>query len=96
MKTNFQMLCDFAEYEFKHFGFISNEESKKVKEHFCIAERSNIDLQNLRDFVVMFYGNVANSKREKGETEESFKTMDKMSAIVAVIDDEKWNRGMEV
>lgn len=90
-KTNFQMVRDFESYKFEKWGFISEKERRDVESVFCIKERTNIDLCNLRDFIVMYYGLQADKDNKK-----SLELMDKMSAITAVIDEEKWNRGMKV
>lgn len=87
-KTNYHMLREFdKEFKPKRFGILSGEEVKKVMDFFQIKERTNIDLQNLRDMVVMYYA----LKKDK-----TMDQSDVMSGIVCVIDNEKWNRGMEV
>ena len=86
MKSNFQMLREFKNFKPQSFGFLTSEEMDKIKNHFAIKERSNVELQNLRDFVVMYYS----------ETAKSLEDSDVMSGIVGVIDLEKVNRGMEV
>ena len=86
IKSNFQMLREFK-FEPRQFGILSGEEVKKIRDYFQIEERSNVDLQNLRDFVVLFY----DLKKEK-----SMGAYDVMSGIVGMIDEEKWKRGMEV
>lgn len=85
-KTNFHMLRDLN-FKPKNFGVLSGDEVEILKEYFQIDERSNIELQNLRDFVVMYF---SEKKRD------DFETYDLMSGIVGVIDAEKWKRGMEV
>ena len=86
-RSNFQMLREFKDFTPQRRGILNGEEVEKIREYFQIKERSNIDLQNLRDFVVMFYSH---------DTRNDFKKADIMSGIVGVIDQEKWNRGMEV
>lgn len=85
-KTNFHMLREFN-MKPEHFGVLNGNEVEQIRNHFQLEERSNIDLQNLRDFVVMFYS---------GKTRDNIEMYDRMSGIVGVIDKEKWNRGMEV
>lgn len=86
MKSNFQMIREFKDFKPQSFGSITSEEMDKIKNHFAITERSNVELQNLRDFVVMYYS----------ETTKSLTDSDVMSGIVGVIDLEKANRRMEV
>ena len=88
--TNFQMTRELKDWYPKHFGFINGDEVEKIKRTFQIDERDEINLRNLRDFVVMFYS------REKDDTKQTIKNMDKMSAIVSVIDDKLFNIGAEV
>lgn len=105
MKSNYQMLLDFESFKFQKWGFINKNETEIVKKNFKIEERTDIELQNLRDFVVMYYTmkekeDIAfnDSLKEKDRKLDNtlFELMDKMSAIVAVIDEEKFNRGLEV
>lgn len=105
MKSNYQMLLDFEPFKFQKWGFINKNETEIVKKNFKIEERTDIELQNLRDFVVMYYTmkekeDIAfnDSLKEKDRKLDNtlFELMDKMSAIVAVIDEEKFKRGLEV
>lgn len=84
MDTNYKMLRDFKGFKPKRFGILDADEVREIRRHFRIGGRSNIGLQNLRDFVVLYYS--------KSKPED----MDIMSGIVGVIDEEKIKRGMEV
>ena len=95
MKTNFHMLKSF-EYNPENYGFCTAKEVEQIEKHFCIKERSNVELQNLRDFVVMYYSLRTESAREKKDDNSYFKLHDTMSAITGVIDQNKWERGMEI
>lgn len=94
-KTNFHML---RELDFKpaEFGVLSNAEVRQLREHFQISERSNVELQNLRDFVVMYFSEKMDAEKKKDSNDKYLEVYDLMSGIVGVIDQEKWNRGMEV
>lgn len=104
--TNYQMLLDFEPFKFQKWGFINKNEIEIVKKIFKIEERTDIELQNLRDFVVMYYtmkekediafNDSLKEKWGKKLDDTLFELMDKMSAIVAVIDEEKFKRGLEV
>ena len=90
MKSNYLMLKDLQEWYPKRHGIISGEEVQKIKDDLHIVEMDDLALQNLRDFVVIYYS-------QKHDNEIScFDQMDKMSAIVSVIDQEKVNRGLGV
>ncbi len=87
MLTNFVMVKELNKaFAPKRAGVSSADEVALIRKSLCIKEMDNLQLQNLRDFVVMFY-NAIDATRED---------MDKMSAIVGVIDNEKFSRGMEV
>ena len=86
MKSNYQMLLGIKDWKPQRHMIISEEEAQYIVSHFQIKERSDIELQNLRDFVVMYYST----------QERTFDEMDKMSAIVHMIDEEKMSRKMEV
>lgn len=105
MKTNYQMLLDFEPFKFRKWGFINKNETEIVKKNFKIEERTDIELQNLRDFVVMYYTmkekediafNDSLKEKDKNLDNTLFELMNKMSAIVAIIDEEKFKRGLEV
>ena len=85
VKTNFTMLREFSDFKPRSFGFLDGNEVERIRNQFQIAERSDLDLQNLRDFVVLYYS-------EKRDIENA----DILSGIVGVIDQEKVNRGLEV
>ena len=87
-KTNYHMLREL-DFKPEAHGILTGDEVRLLREHFQISERSDIELQNLRDFVVLYY-----SGKMKDEFDMDME--DLMSGIVGVIDSEKWNRGMEV
>ena len=95
MKTNFHMLREF-EYHPEHFGWCNAKEVENIVEHFQLKERSDVELQNLRDFVVMYYTCVAERPKLDGDSQHVLELQDTMSAITGVIDEEKFRRGMEV
>ena len=94
MDTNFHMIRTF-EFHPEHYGFCNGDEVKQIEEHFKLKERSNVELQNLRDFVVLFYSDKLHKLREEND-DEYMRACDTISAITGVIDEHKWNRGMEV
>lgn len=74
------MVKDFEGYMPERSGFTSNEEMQRIAEHFCLAEMTALELQNLRDFVVLWYRN--DHLRDKFEA---------MLSITAVIDHYKYS-----
>lgn len=76
----------------KERGILDGDEVRKVREYLEIGYMSNEELCHLRNSCVVYF-----SHKEKDETgRTTLEDMDKMSGVVGVIDDEKWNRGMEV
>ena len=55
MRTNFQMVVDFKDYMPARRGWTSDDEMNKIVEHFGLHKMNALELQNLRDFVVLFY-----------------------------------------
>lgn len=92
MESNYQMLLAFKDFKPKKFGFINVKEAKQIVKHFHIEERSDVELQNLRDFIVMYY----TMKIDKKDMDNYLTQMDIMSAITYVIDEAKISRGLEV
>ena len=74
------MVRDFSDYMPERRGFTSNEEMQRIAEHFGLAEMTALELQNLRDFVVLFYSN-----------EEMLDKFQAMMSITAVIDHYKYS-----
>lgn len=70
------MVVDFKDYMPKDRHVTSREEIEQISNHFCLEEMNALELQNLRDFVVLFYTSNDNlsDKREA------------MYSITAVID----------
>lgn len=92
MRTNMQMIMGFSNWYPETRGFITGEEVAKIKEAFEIDSRSYLDLRNLRDMVVMYYGH----KFREDDIKKQIKESDKMSAICGVIDSIIWGFGEEV
>lgn len=91
MKSNYQMLLSIKEWKPKYFGFLLADEVKYLRDVFEIADRTDNELQNLRDFVVMYY-----SLKFYTDKKDKLSNNDVMSAICGVIDGEKMERGMEI
>ena len=87
-KTDFHAIQELREkYTPKVRGIVSGEEAKTICEVLEIDKRNNVELQNIRDMVVMIYGQWFDKSAEY---------RDAMSAIICVIDYEKFKRGIGV
>lgn len=86
--TNYQMIKAFSDWTPNKTGWVNEDEIKIINEHFKLKERTDTELQNLRDFIVLYYST--------HKTNRLFIQMDILSALTGVIDIEKINRGMEV
>ena len=91
-KTNFTMIKELEKvYKPKQRGFVFSSEAELIKKTLQLDTATELELRNMRDFVVMFYGHV--------ETEDGRADMvawDKMSAISSVIDHVLFSHGYEV
>lgn len=89
-KTNYEMLMELEkEYSPKQRGIISMDEIYKVNEVLSLDKMNVIELRNMRDITVMWYG-------MKFDETDKMEYMDKMSAVTAVIDNKILNKGGEV
>ena len=70
------MVREFADYMPQDKHITSREEIEKISRHFNLEEMSALELQNLRDFVVLFYTS----------NESLFDKREAMYSITAVID----------
>ena len=88
MKTNFQMIRELnKKYNPQEKGFVSKEEIVLIKDMLSLEEMDILQLRNLRDFTVLYFSSFK---------EKEIDSLDKMSAITAVIDNEIFNKGGEV
>lgn len=97
-KTDFHAIMELKrEYTPARRGIVSDTEAEQIKAALEIKSRNDIELQNVRDMVVILYGRWSETARAKeGCVQETMELMDAMSAICCVIDQEKFNRGLEV
>lgn len=94
-KPDFDMINELAVvYRPKTRGIVTDDEAGIIKAVLGIPHRTDVELQNVRNAVVMLYGQKADGLRN--DPVEAMAVMDAMSAITAVIDTEKSKRGMPV
>lgn len=74
------MVREFSDYMPAKRGFTSCEEMDRIAKHFGLANMTALELQNLRDFVVLFY--TQDDMRDKFQA---------MLSITAVIDQYKYS-----
>lgn len=84
MKTNLTMIQEFKFYKPESKYFTSDAEMEILKKHFEMEQRSYLDLQNLRDMVVLVYTGWMDEEREKGNNGRGY--MSAMQSITSVID----------
>lgn len=89
-RTNFQMIVDFKEFTPADDMFTSKEEMNQIESNFELAGRTKLDLQNLRDFVVLMYRSWMQESRQN-DMDLFDKQMAAMQSITAVIDYYKYN-----
>ena len=70
------MVREFTEYMPKDRHITSADEMAKIEAHFGLSQMSPLELQNLRDFVVLFYTS----------NDSLFDKREAMYSITAVID----------
>jgi hypothetical protein len=85
------MIVDFKEYAPETAGITSLNEVRKITDHFEIEGKSALDLQNLRDMVVLVYGDWMRAERKLNNWEEFDRLSEAMQSITAVIDYYKYN-----
>ena len=93
LATNFALLRALdAEYDkLPHtFGILSGEEVSLIRQTLRLEEMDVLQLRNLRDFAVLLYSTQC---ERDGDGRASFKKMDKISAVTAVIDAAIYNKG---
>ena len=90
MKTNLTMIQEFKFYKPESKYFTSDFEMEQLKKHFEMEQRSYLDLQNLRDMVVLVYTGWMEEEREKGNDGRDY--MSAMQSITSVIDHYKYSK----
>lgn len=96
-KTDYHLISDLkSRYTPAQRGIVTAAEVEMIRETLEIGSRNNIELQNVRDMLVMMYGRWADSQQQKDNASATMELMDAMSAITHVIDMEKSKRGLPV
>lgn len=90
------MILDNQDYTPIRRGRTSEEEIEKLTKHFGLDKMSVLELQNLRDMVVMVYSSWIERSADTERHDLVFKQSQAMMSITAVIDRFKYKAGAEV
>lgn len=94
MRTNNEMLQDLnTKYSvLTHIkGVITMKEIYLINSELELDGRSEVELRNLRDFIVLWFNMEINCNMDK-----ALKLMDQLSAYTSVIDNKLFNMGCEI
>lgn len=75
---------------------ISDKETRLIRAELELEARTDLEVQDVRDMAVMMYSQYAEIAEKKYGLVAMQTEMDAMSAICAIIDNEKVKRGMDV
>lgn len=96
-KTDYYLITELrSRYTPVQRGIVTAAEAELIREALEIHSRSDVELQNVRDMVVLLYGQWVDSQRQKDDAPATIQLMDAMSAITHIIDQEKMKRGLPV
>ena len=103
-KTDYHAIMELRDkYTPAERGIVNAAEMEIINSILEVKTRNNIELQNIRDVVVMLYGRWSDTMREKYQRyhdkeafDKSMEYMDAMSALCCVVDQEKFSRGLDV
>lgn len=76
-------------------GIITAEEMITIKNILELENRTNIELENIRNVVVMLYTQWVENARKEGNSSKAMLELDAMDAICTIVDLLKAERGME-
>lgn len=96
-KPDAQLLMSLSKaYKPARRGVLTVKEQNLIKKELELDSRTDIELQNIRDMLVMFYGQKTDHLIQSGNTQEAMESMDAMSGACGAIDNEKIRRGLPV
>ena len=98
MKTYSRRLMELAkDYSPASTMFTTAEEAEQVRRTLGLKLlNSELELRNMRDMAVMYFGRLADRAMAEEKRDEFRKTWNTMQSVTAVIDDELWKRGYSV
>ena len=101
MKTNYQALIDIQTHYDENrgdiqWGLLRDEEVEFISKELSLEEKDLIQLQDARDFTVMYLHQLAEEKHKNQEVNDAMFILDMMSAIVCVIDKYKIKLGGKI
>ena len=86
MDTFFNMIRELDEYTPENRHFTTDEEIERISSQLCLNDLDGTGLQNLRDMVVLVYGDRSRRARERADYKEFDRINNAMMSITAVID----------
>jgi len=96
-KTDFHALKELRSiYTPASRGYVTAAEIETISHILELDDRSDIELQNIRDMCVMLYSDAIERRRAEHDVPGTTSEMDAMSAICTVIDQKKVERNLEV
>ena len=97
-KTNFEAVRSLqSKYRPAVCGIVSDQEKDLIRTELELDARSDLELQDARDAAVMLYCQAPQpADGRAAEPAACMGCMDAMSAVCAVIDEEKCKRGLPV
>lgn len=95
-KSDFRSIMDLhKQYTPATLHFLTEVEKQVIRTTLELDGRTNIELENIRNAVVMLYRQWIESARNSNDMGKTLREMDAMDAICTVIDQLKFERGME-
>ena len=86
-KTDYEEALDLrTKYIPLRRGIVSDAESRTISEVLELENRTMIELRNIRNTVVMVYGQLVDSAREENKMDDVMRLLDAMSGAACVID----------
>ena len=98
-KPDFDQLRELSEvYTPAQRGILSPAEETLIRDTLEITQRTDIELQNIRNATVAIYGEMYGARLDPkmDNIKAQLQRIDAVSAITAAIDQEKINRGLPV
>lgn len=96
-KTDYRAVMELRKvYTPANRGIVTDGEEKLIREILELDSRNDIELQNIRDTVVMLYVRWAGSPKKSGSIPAIVGVMDAMSSVCCIIDTEKSKRGLSL
>ena len=84
------------DYRTKSSLFTDEFEIKEVSDNLGLEKKTDEQVQETRDNVVVFYSKLIKKAIEEGDQDKRWELSNALMSVTEVIDSHKWNRGMHV